>query len=166
MKLTIEDLTFGMASPNILDVKIGARLYDIDATSVKIQKRVQKTNTTSSGRHGFRLCGIRTQVLGLLTKTDLCSIDDASIVRYLDHFFASDFVRSRVVDALNRIKETVVNSYVELISSSILIVYDEFDPTTMKCKMIDFAHSHLHEKPHYDQNYLEGLASFCKFVAK
>lgn len=166
MELIIEDLTFGMQSPSILDVKIGSRLYDIDATPHKIQRRIHKSNTTSSGRHGFRLCGIRTHNLGLLRKADLFHVDDESLAQYLDQFFDTDYKRSMMLRTMEKIKGSMLQSNVELISSSILVVYDELNPSKMHCKMIDFAHSHMHDHPHLDHNYLEGLASLSRFIAK
>lgn len=166
MELIIEDLTFGMQSPSILDVKIGSRLYDIDATPQKIQRRIHKANTTSSGRHGFRLCGIRTESLGLLRKADLLHVDDESLAQYLDLFFDTDYKRSMMLRAMEDIRICMSQSNVELISSSILVVYDELNPSKMHCKMIDFAHSHIHDHPHYDHNYLQGLASLTRLIIK
>jgi 1D-myo-inositol-tetrakisphosphate 5-kinase/inositol-polyphosphate multikinase len=58
----LEDLTFGLKTPCIMDIKIGSRLYDVDASPRKIERRVRKSETTTSGALGFRLCGLKVRV--------------------------------------------------------------------------------------------------------
>jgi hypothetical protein len=42
-----------------MDVKIGRRLYDDDATIEKRQKMEQQTLMTTSGSVGLRICGLK-----------------------------------------------------------------------------------------------------------
>lgn len=57
----MEDLTFNMKCPCIMDIKIGRRLYDIDASLDKINRREIKSSQTTSGSLGFRLCGVKVE---------------------------------------------------------------------------------------------------------
>lgn len=57
--IVLEDLTFGMANPSILDVKMGRRLYDDDASEEKVQRTMAKAALSTLLAVGFRVNGIR-----------------------------------------------------------------------------------------------------------
>lgn len=159
-----------MEEPRILDIKIGRRLYDIDATSIKIRKRIRKSNTTASGIHGFRFCGYFLDGV-IKNKADLFHIlQKEQIFGLLEKFLESETDKINLLDfylyETSRILQAVETSNVQLISSSLLFVYDNANPKNRSCTMIDFAHSHLHpaEINHYDDNYLEGLQSLRLFI--
>jgi len=159
-----------MEEPRILDIKIGRRLYDIDATTIKIEKRMRKSNTTASGLHGFRFCGYSMDGV-IKHKADLFDIiQQEEIFDLLEMFFESKIDQIDLIDfflfEIHRILKTVEASSVQLISSSLLFVYDNSNPKYRCCTMIDFAHSHLHPAgmKHHDENYLEGLKSLRVFI--
>jgi hypothetical protein len=55
----LEDLLRHIKSPCVMDVKIGRRLYDDDATQEKRQKMEEQTLKTTSGSVGLRICGLK-----------------------------------------------------------------------------------------------------------
>lgn len=48
-----------MGEPCIMDVKIGRRLYDDDATPEKTERMMRKSANSTSGTLGFRISGMR-----------------------------------------------------------------------------------------------------------
>lgn len=57
--IVLEDLTFGMSQPCIMDMKIGRRLYDDDALPDKAARMMRKSASSTSGAVGFRISGMR-----------------------------------------------------------------------------------------------------------
>lgn len=106
----------------------------------------------------------------ILRKPDLASLPHHTVYESLQRFFeplepdSRDRIFGHYLEVLYQLSETVHLSNVQLISSSILFVYDLSDPRKAVCKIIDFAHSHLHEHQHLDTNYLEGLKSFIGYM--
>ncbi|KAJ2019357.1 hypothetical protein GGI03_001559 [Coemansia sp. RSA 2337] len=59
--ICLENLTDGYEKPCILDVKIGTRIHDIDATPEKVAKMLGKAQETTTGSLGVRICGMSVQ---------------------------------------------------------------------------------------------------------
>lgn len=57
--VVLEDVAAGLYKPNILDVKIGARLWADDAPPAKRQKLDKVAKETTSGTLGFRIAGMK-----------------------------------------------------------------------------------------------------------
>ncbi|EFE39270.1 arginine metabolism regulation protein iii [Trichophyton verrucosum HKI 0517] len=64
LSIVLENITDGFVRPNVLDVKLGARLWDDDAISDKRKKLDQVSAETTSGSLGFRIAGMKTWVGG------------------------------------------------------------------------------------------------------
>lgn len=58
--LVLENLAHGFVRPNILDVKLGARLWAEDAPSAKRQKLDKVAAESTSGPLGYRIAGMKT----------------------------------------------------------------------------------------------------------
>lgn len=67
---------------------------------------------------------------------------------------------------LRHILSIVEASNLQLISSSVLLVYDLENPSLATLKIIDFAHSHVHEHHHLDENYINGLKSLINYIER
>lgn len=48
-----------MKEPSVLDMKIGRRLYDEDASPEKAARMIRKSAGSTSGKIGFRISGMR-----------------------------------------------------------------------------------------------------------
>ncbi|KAI5948723.1 hypothetical protein KGF57_005334 [Candida theae] len=58
--IVLQNLYHGFKSPSILDIKLGSKLTDDSVTSVEKIKRLQNVSeTTTSGTHSFRICGMK-----------------------------------------------------------------------------------------------------------
>ncbi|KAM5476192.1 hypothetical protein MauCBS54593_000877 [Microsporum audouinii] len=60
LSIVLENITDGFVQPNVLDVKLGARLWDDDAVPEKREKLDQVAAETTSGSLGFRIAGMKT----------------------------------------------------------------------------------------------------------
>ncbi|MCJ1396444.1 hypothetical protein MMC18_009334 [Xylographa bjoerkii] len=58
--IVLENVAAGLRKPNILDVKLGARLWADDAPPAKRQKLDDVSNATTSKPLGFRIAGMKT----------------------------------------------------------------------------------------------------------
>lgn len=60
LAIVLENVAHGYNKPNILDVKLGARLWDDEAPKSKRVKLDKVSSETTSGPLGFRIAGMRT----------------------------------------------------------------------------------------------------------
>lgn len=59
LAIVLENVTNGFKHPNVLDVKLGARLWDDDAPAAKRKTLDDVAATTTSGSLGFRVAGMK-----------------------------------------------------------------------------------------------------------
>jgi inositol-polyphosphate multikinase len=57
--IVLENITSGFKHPNVLDVKLGARLWDDEAPEAKRQKLDEVASRTTSGKLGYRVAGMK-----------------------------------------------------------------------------------------------------------
>jgi len=57
--VVLENAAFGFSRPNILDAKLGQRLWADDAPLAKRQRFDEISKATTNGSHGFRIAGMR-----------------------------------------------------------------------------------------------------------
>jgi 1D-myo-inositol-tetrakisphosphate 5-kinase/inositol-polyphosphate multikinase len=60
LHIVLEDIAHGFKKPNVLDLKLGAQLWDEAAKPEKRARLDQIANETTSGSLGFRIAGMRT----------------------------------------------------------------------------------------------------------
>ncbi|KAF3483133.1 inositol polyphosphate multikinase [Arthroderma uncinatum] len=60
LSIVLENITDGFVRPSVLDVKLGARLWDDDAVPDKRAKLDKVASETTSGSLGFRIAGMKT----------------------------------------------------------------------------------------------------------
>lgn len=59
LAIVLENVAAGFKHPNVLDVKLGARLWDDDAPTAKRRKLDEVAQRTTSGSLGFRVAGMK-----------------------------------------------------------------------------------------------------------
>jgi 1D-myo-inositol-tetrakisphosphate 5-kinase/inositol-polyphosphate multikinase len=57
--VVLENTTYGFKKPNVLDAKLGRRLWADDAPLEKKKRFDEISRTTTNGTHGFRIAGMR-----------------------------------------------------------------------------------------------------------
>lgn len=60
LHIVLENITHGFKKPNVLDLKLGAQLWDDDAKPEKRARLDKVSAETTSGSLGFRIAGMRT----------------------------------------------------------------------------------------------------------
>ena len=67
----LENLSHRFLKPNILDIKLGTRLYDDEASEEKKARMIQTAKNTTSFEAGVRLTGFQVSNMRLL---ELCGL--------------------------------------------------------------------------------------------
>ncbi|CAM1503279.1 Fc.00g080550.m01.CDS01 [Cosmosporella sp. VM-42] len=96
--VVLENATFGFTSPNILDVKLGVRLWADDAPLQKKQRFDKISSETTHGKLGFRIAGMRV-FRGSEDKTEL---DDEQYKLYDKDYGRVTVTEDNVVDEFRK----------------------------------------------------------------
>ncbi|KAJ1969764.1 hypothetical protein H4R35_006055 [Dimargaris xerosporica] len=155
--LLIEDATAGFQQPNILDLTLGSRLYDDEASKDKRASMIKKAQTTLSGTLSFRFAGMQVTdpVTGkprIIDRTILRKVTKDTAQSTLASFFPDTLdpaYRRQVVACFHHALDQLLMVFTDmpalLIGASILVVYegnttqhqlvmdttsDGFDPST------------------------------------
>jgi len=149
--IVLKDITHGLRHPCILDLKMGTRTYEPDASDVKKRKEMDKYPAQEIT--GFRFVGMRvynalTKGFTFYDKSYGCSMPPDSVSQGFVNFFSNgNGLRVGVVRAVHAKVEALIQCFQKqtryhFISSSLLIVYEGADTPTpnVDVRMIDFAH--------------------------
>ncbi|CAN6469978.1 unnamed protein product [Victoria cruziana] len=188
--LVIQDVVVSLCRPSVMDVKIGSRTWYPGASDEYVDKCVEKDETSTSLKLGFRISGLQVyqnEESGLWKpgRRWAKGILSADQVRSVLRAFVSSTATSTSPDCalapavfggpagiLAQLlelkqwfeKQTCYHFY----SSSLLLMYgwDETEgarSVTASVKLVDFAHV-VDGEGVIDHNFLGGLCSFIKFV--
>ncbi|CAH9088973.1 unnamed protein product [Cuscuta epithymum] len=187
--LVLEDLTLGLSSPSIMDIKIGSRTWPPQESEDYIQKCLKKDRETSSLTLGFRLSGL--QVYGS-KETEYWKPERKYVQKYSAEevrLALKKFVSSNISDGMDWKPDCsfasmvyggsggILSQLLELkawfedqtifhfYSCSVLLMYEEKGKSPA-VKLIDFAHVVEGSDGIIDHNFLGGLCSFIKFMSE
>ena len=176
-RIFLENITFGMSKPCLMDIKMGRITYGPDATEVKRAKE-SKSYPGTKYPLGFSVMGIISHSdsgYKRLTKEFGRSLDEGSLPEVLDNYLQvnSKFSKALAECFLVKLREVQAlflsqKSY-RLYGSSILFSYDYDSLASVDWKsknpvrlnLIDFAHNFPAEDK-LDENYLFGLNNLIK----
>lgn len=172
--LLIEDLTSGMSSPCIADLKLGTRSFEIGVPESKRLKQLQNMARSTTPKYAVRLIDVSIRKEGKIEKRwDRNFGKKASLISFMEtmnKFIPSsrraEFIEKveNVIEKLTIAKEMYPGS--RLYSASLLVVYDSDNHNTpMRVALIDFAHAYCDitksggklDAKEFDDNTLLGL---------
>lgn len=165
LMLAISNAAAGITRPCVLDVKLGARLWDDDSPVAKRQKLDEVSNSTTSGSLGFRVAGMRVWVGDYAEgkKEEHCELKDG--YKTYDKMYGRDFTKDTVKGAfesflggveggklkrkhaklvldsiireLGSIEYTLQNEESRMYSASILMIYEGDDAALEKALEVE-----------------------------
>ncbi|KAJ2741297.1 hypothetical protein GGI20_005286 [Coemansia sp. BCRC 34301] len=132
--ICLENLTAGYERPCILDVKIGKRLYDIDASPEKLARMAKKAQESTIGLlgvhiSGMSVAGVTSPARDWLRKLTVETIKGAFAMYFsgAESLVSAEYRRFVIEQFIQEVEElAVVIKSVEtrMYSSSLLFVYD------------------------------------------
>ncbi|KAM0208659.1 hypothetical protein ACHAPA_006796 [Fusarium lateritium] len=96
--VVLDNATFGFKSPNILDVKLGVRLWADDAPQQKKQRFDKISAETTHGSLGFRIAGMRVY----RGSEDASQLDEADYKIYDKDYGRTTVTQENVVDEFRK----------------------------------------------------------------
>lgn len=181
--LLIEDLTSGIHSPCIADIKIGTRSYEVDASEKKKEAQLSHIKGTTTETHACRMVDVSLRKDGVLIKEwDRISGRQAPLSMFIEVLqkFLPGKRKQEFLGLLNDLIEKLIetktlNPRSRFYSASLLVIYDgDFIDNPMNIALIDFAHAYVDidseggdsNDSSYDDNTVLGLQNLYKLVAE
>ena len=179
--LFLQDLTVGMTSPCIIDLKLGTRSFEVDAPPEKKLAQIEHMKNTTTASHAVRLIDARIRAGGVATHEwdriqghGLTPGEFQAVLRT----FLPGKRRPEFVAGVMRIRQLLKAELeampkMRLYSASVLGLYDGDQPDSkMVVALIDFAHAYLDidaeggnsSESEFDDNSLKGLQSLISFL--
>ncbi|KAI9197444.1 uncharacterized protein BJ171DRAFT_519546 [Polychytrium aggregatum] len=134
--ICIQNLIHRYQHYSAIDLKLGTRLYDDDATPEKRARMIQHAQQTTSGAIGLRICGYKrfdlatqshvvySREAGRRLKPDTFYGDFESFFRSNDGGFVSLDTLRGIRHRLCELQQTLRQTHVQLYGASVLILYD------------------------------------------
>ncbi|KAL0490563.1 inositol hexakis phosphate kinase Ip6k3 [Acrasis kona] len=178
--MCLQDLTKEYTNPTIIDLKMGTKTYQRDASPTKVAHELHKN--PHQELIGFRVSGLRSfnkKTQQSTTEPDryaLMRMEKDQVFDFLKNKFLYNGESTRtdiltnVISELQYLKqtfETENNSFIFL-CSSLLIIYEGDTTKSSKSKvaMIDFAHvMDLIESEKRDEGYIYGLNTLIQMLS-
>lgn len=178
--LLLEDQTSDMASPCVLDIKLGTRSFEVSAPPEKVRHQLEHIRDTTTASHAVRIIDARIRSRGRTeyvcdrVQGHALSIGgfEGVLRQFLPGRRRNEFLQSilRIRAALLETREMFPN--MRLYSASILAVYDGDSEAPMKVTVIDFAHAYIDVEaeggcasdPAFDDNATKGLQSLIDML--
>eukprot|EP01129_Flabellula_baltica_P001127 TRINITY_DN1103_c0_g1_i1.p1 TRINITY_DN1103_c0_g1~~TRINITY_DN1103_c0_g1_i1.p1 ORF type:complete len:518 (-),score=112.17 TRINITY_DN1103_c0_g1_i1:41-1594(-) len=176
--IILEDLTYGMEKPCIMDLKMGRQTFEPTAPAKKKAEQSVLDTMSTSDALGFRICGMRVfqvgdesfrardKPWGMGVTSD--KMED-SIKEFIEN---GETLRYEILEAfiepLNRVLEWFqTQSHYKFYGSSLLFVYDGASETpVVNLRMVDFAHTIEITDGTKDDSYKFGIYTILDIFEK
>lgn len=181
--IAMEDLNQGYIFPSVLDLKIGTRHYDDDATEEKRARHRLKSEMSTSAKYGIRFTGTQSYkrmrgspgVLEFRDKYYGRKLKGEDLIPQMTWFFHNgasvrvDCIRI-ILEKLHYIFDKVrQQKHFKFYSSSLLLVYEgasrDLAPCNADVRMIDFAHTQWKDtETEPDLGYVLGIENLIRIL--
>lgn len=181
--LILQDLTAGIVSPCVADLKIGTRTFEVGVSYEKASRQISLLNNTTTPTHAIRCIDICTRKNGALVqhwdRNEGRKMTPEQLKKALKVFIGDSLKRKtkfneELITLINRLNETEkMYPNLRLYSASVLLVYDgDKENSGILVKLIDFGHAYIDVEAEggnpkdssFDDNALIGLKNLYKFV--
>lgn len=152
--IMMRDIADGFEKPAFLDIKLGRRTWELGANPEKVErmKRKCKQGTAYTNRFKIRAAMWYSREPGKWPMTDNtnfikrefgnnCSTEE--LIAFLRDFFHYREQLAYYIKQLRDLREALMKLRSEanarMFSSSVLLTYDENDPSKKECRILDFA---------------------------
>ncbi|KAJ1835920.1 hypothetical protein LPJ63_000715 [Coemansia sp. RSA 2711] len=132
--ICLENLVHGFDDPCVIDIKIGSRLHDIDATDEKRKRMEEKAERTTSKRLGITIVGMKLHGQSVKERDWCRDLTEETIVDAIAHYFSAaaesvsagyrDYLVWQFITEATEYLEEIEQAEVRMYSSSLLLVYD------------------------------------------
>ncbi|KAI8325444.1 SAICAR synthase-like protein [Martensiomyces pterosporus] len=134
MYICLENVAGGFRKACVMDIKVGTRLYDDDATEEKRQRMEHKAHETTTATLGVRVCGMLVHGHPAASRDWCRGLTESTISDALATFFAAaksevsagyrQFIIRQFIVELEEYLQVVEESETRMYASSLLFVYD------------------------------------------
>jgi hypothetical protein len=174
--LFLQDLTAGLTSPCIADLKLGTRSFEVNVSPEKARRQLSHIANTTSATHAIRCIDIcmrkRGKVVRHWDRRDGRNMSFPDLQNTLSTFLPGQRL-SYFLDEVEKVKTAIEQTRaslpnLRLYSASVMIVYDgDQDDGRVGVYLIDFAHAYSDVvaaggdagEASYDDNSIQGLNS-------
>ncbi|KAJ2752463.1 hypothetical protein H4S06_003922 [Coemansia sp. BCRC 34490] len=132
--LCLENLVHGLKEPCVMDVKIGVRLWDIDATPAKRERTIKQANRTTTAELGVFITGMRVDGQPAVDRGWCAELTSATIMDALEMYFSAAEQRVSIgfrkqiarqfIKGMTDLMAVLEKTETRMYSSSLLLVYD------------------------------------------
>jgi hypothetical protein len=179
--LLLHDLTAGMSSPCIADLKLGTRSYEVGVSAEKARRQRSHIVNTTTASHAIRCIDICIRKQGhVVSHVDRKAGREMSWPDFqsaLRRFLPGTRMKSfeagvtKLAEAIDETKE--MHPYLRLYSASVLVLYDGDEADgEVQVFLIDFAHAYIdvvaaggkEDDRSFDDNSATGLHSLLSIA--
>ena len=174
--LVLQDLTAGMRSPCIADIKLGTRSFEVNAPREKARRQLAHIVNTTTASHAARCIDICTRKNGeVVRRWDRRDGRRMSAQEFRDalNYFLPGKRREEFISGIKTLRNKLTQTLailpnLRLYSASVLVIYDGDDEARpMSVSIIDFAHAYIDvvaeggdaKDKSFDDNSVRGLES-------
>lgn len=161
----LENLTWGMKQPCVMDIKLGVKNYRDHATIERIAKNIIKANISTTAKWGLRIAGYK--LWDIKDKHQCRELSIRQVKDTLHDFLINNQLKTIAKTNIKTILESLVDNHeFRLYGSSILFVYDRDDPiNTLEIRLIDFSNYYkLKSLEEQDDGYIFGLKNLYSLL--
>ncbi|KAJ2763697.1 hypothetical protein IWQ56_002822 [Coemansia nantahalensis] len=183
--LCLENVVHGFEQPCIMDVKIGRRTWDLDATEEKRARAMEKVAARTAGTIGLAICGMKLDGEPAADRDWCRQLTEITLPAAIARFFAPAaanvstdhraYIIGQFILEAEELLAAVEEAEVRMYGSSLLFVYDASRARSeqvlaggggglLDLRMIDFAHSHWLPGRGRDDNYIDGLRNVLRLL--